>query len=115
MHRAENNSSFAKDASLFEACQRNVQFADWKIALQTGNDDPDQAAKAFEQLFLKNWDVVNKYVRWRGYNFHEAEDLTQAFFVHLLQYNAFKKADPSKGQFRSFLYGTLHNFLCNEW
>ncbi len=44
----------------------------------------------------------------------DAEDLTQSFFVHLLQKNTLASADPAKGTFRSFLLTCLKNFLANE-
>ena len=39
----------------------------------------------------------------------------QGFFAHLLEKNAFAKADPERGRFRSFLLASLKNFLANDW
>ena len=46
---------------------------------------------------------------------HEAQDLTQDFFARLLEKNILKPADPARGKFRSFLLGSLQNFLSNQW
>ena len=46
---------------------------------------------------------------------HEAQDLTQAFFSHLLEKRAIAKADRNRGRFRAFLLTALKNFLTNEW
>jgi RNA polymerase sigma-70 factor (ECF subfamily) len=54
-------------------------------------------------------------VRRRGYDAHEAEDLTQSFFTYFLEKKALGRVDPSKGKFRSFLLASLNNFLNNEW
>ena len=58
---------------------------------------------------------IYAFIRRRGADFHEAEDLTQAFFAFLLEGEILKKADQNKGRFRSFLLTALNNFLNNEW
>ena len=42
-------------------------------------------------------------------------DLTQNFFSRLLEKNYCAKADRDRGKFRTFLLGSLKNFLVNEW
>jgi RNA polymerase sigma-70 factor (ECF subfamily) len=54
------------------------------------------------------------YIRRKGYDRHAAEDLTQGFFAHLLDSGVMTRVDRSKGRFRSFMIGTLKNFLLNE-
>ena len=44
----------------------------------------------------------------------EAADLTQAFFLHLIEKHALASADPSLGRFRGFLLVSLKHFLANE-
>ena len=44
----------------------------------------------------------------------EAEDLTQGFFVHLLEKDAIAKATPDRGRFRAFLLTAMKNFVSNE-
>ena len=45
---------------------------------------------------------------------HEADDLTQLFFAHLLNRDFLKNVDKSRGRFRSFLLKCLKNYLINE-
>jgi RNA polymerase sigma-70 factor (ECF subfamily) len=45
---------------------------------------------------------------------HEADDLTQLFFAHLLNRDFLKNVDKSRGRFRSFLLKRLKNYLINE-
>ena len=45
----------------------------------------------------------------------EAQDLTQSFVAHLIERNTFAHAAPEKGQLRTFLLGSLQNFLANEY
>ncbi|HEV2454864.1 MAG TPA: sigma-70 family RNA polymerase sigma factor, partial [Verrucomicrobiae bacterium] len=51
----------------------------------------------------------------RGFSPHDSQDLTQAFFAHLLERQTFAHADPNRGRFRSFLLGVMNHFLANEW
>lgn len=51
------------------------------------------------------------FIRRRGHTREDAQDLTQDFFVHLVEKNAFSRADPSRGKFRTFLLGALEFFL----
>jgi len=47
----------------------------------------------------------------RGYSAEDAEDLTQDFFVMILEGDWLQHADPSRGRFRSLLLKSLQNFL----
>ncbi|PYV62166.1 MAG: hypothetical protein DMG97_41085 [Acidobacteria bacterium] len=43
----------------------------------------------------------------------DAQDLTQEFFVMILETNWLQHADPNRGRFRSLLLKSLQNFLVN--
>lgn len=79
-----------------------------------------KAAPAAEQQPLLNvlaekyWTPMFQYLLWQGYPEHEAQDLIQEFFVFALRTRLFTKADEQRGRFRSFLLGSLNNFLANE-
>lgn len=74
-----------------------------------------EAAEALEKLCHAYWYPLYAFIRRRGHDPLDAQDLTQAFFCHLLQRQVLTAADRSKGRFRSFLIGALKNFLANEW
>jgi RNA polymerase sigma-70 factor (ECF subfamily) len=61
------------------------------------------------------WPLVYSYIRRRGKDVAEAEDLTQSFFAFLLEKKPFKVADKDRGRFRAFLLASVKNFLANEW
>jgi hypothetical protein len=42
------------------------------------------------------------------------QDLTQGFFLHLLEYKTLTRVDPLKGKFRSFLLASLQKYLATE-
>lgn len=60
------------------------------------------------------WYPLYSFVRRRGYDEHEALDLTQDFFVHLLAPDYVKRADPARGRFRGFLFTSMRNFLAHD-
>ena len=43
-----------------------------------------------------------------------AGDLIQEFFVHLFEHHTLSRADREKGRLRTFLLGSLQNFLLKE-
>ena len=73
------------------------------------------AQQALTQLCETYWRPLYVYVRRRVECVHEAQDLTQAFFCHLLEKDSIAKARPDLGRFRAFLLAALKNFLVNEW
>ena len=60
------------------------------------------------------WYPLYAFVRRRGFQPATAQDLTQAFFAHLLEGEHVQAADPERGRFRSFLLKSLQNFLSTE-
>jgi RNA polymerase sigma-70 factor (ECF subfamily) len=69
---------------------------------------------ALGELYRVYWYPLYAYIRRRGHNPEEAQDLTQGFFLHLLEHKTLARADPLKGKFRSFLLGSLQNYLSTE-
>jgi RNA polymerase sigma factor (sigma-70 family) len=69
---------------------------------------------ALGELYRIYWYPLYAYVRRRGHAPEEAQDLTQGFFLHLLEHKTLGRADPLKGKFRSFLLGSLQNYLSTE-
>jgi hypothetical protein len=61
------------------------------------------------------WPPLYAFVRRRGHASPEAQDLVQGFFAHLLEQNTLSRADKEKGRLRTFLLGSLQNFLCKEY
>jgi RNA polymerase sigma-70 factor (ECF subfamily) len=87
----------------------------WSLVLEAGQDANANSQEALAQLCSMYWYPLYAYVRRRGFNPTEAEDLTQGFFARLLEQNIVKGADPARGRFRAYLLGALRHFLSNEW
>ena len=86
----------------------------WSVVLAAGNGLSPQADAALERLCRAYWYPLYAYVRRRGHDAHEAQDLTQAFFADLLERQSLATAHPHKGRFRSFLLGAAQNFLAKQ-
>ena len=87
----------------------------WSVVLAAGKADSGQAHSALEELCRTYWFPLYAYVRRAGHNADEAQDLTQEFFLRLLEKKSIRLADSARGKFRSFLLTSLKNFLVNEW
>jgi RNA polymerase sigma-70 factor (ECF subfamily) len=87
----------------------------WSVVLGAGQTDLAAATAALERLCRTYWYPIYAFIRRRGSDPHEAEDLTQSFFAFLLEKESLKKVDRRKGRFRTFLLAALMNFLANEW
>jgi RNA polymerase sigma factor (sigma-70 family) len=88
----------------------------WSIVIAAGSRGASaRAAEAMTSLCQAYWYPLYAFLRRQGKTAHDAEDLTQAFFLHLLQKAALEKVDRAKGKFRSFLLTSLKNFLADDW
>ena len=66
---------------------------------------------ALAQLCRNYWYPLYMFARRRGHSPDDAQDLTQGFFLHLLQQRALAGVDRLKGKFRSFLLASFQNHL----
>lgn len=87
----------------------------WSVVLAAGHGGSSAASEALEKLCRTYWYPLYAYVRRRGSDVHEAEDLTQEFFARLLDKNSLAGIKREGGKFRSFLLTALKHFLINEW
>ncbi|HAM71348.1 MAG TPA: RNA polymerase subunit sigma-24 [Verrucomicrobiales bacterium] len=87
----------------------------WSLVLSAAEENQPAAAQALEHLCRAYWYPLYSYIRRRGNNPDEAQDLTQAFFAHILEKNTLSSADRERGRFRTFLLTALNNFLVNQW
>src|SRR5690348_17253771 len=93
-------------------------FAPTRWTLICAASEPDaspQARQALGELCRIYWFPLYAFVRRRGHDAHEAQDLTQEFFARLLAENHLRHVDRDKGKFRSFLLACLKHFLADEW
>lgn len=94
---------------------REFRTTHWSVVLLARDAQMPQARDALEQLCRAYWHPLYAFVRRQGHSPEEAKDLTQEFFLHLLEHDALAGVDPSKGRFRSFLLKSVKNLMANEW
>ena len=85
----------------------------WSLVLSSvdGGSDETKAREALAQLCRIYWRPIYAFVCGRGHSTHDAQDLTQDFFLQILKGNLLQRADPARGRFRSLLLKSLQNFL----
>ena len=66
---------------------------------------------ALAQLCGNYWYPLDTFARRRGHSPHDAQDLTQGVFLHLLEHQALTGVDRLKGKFRSFLLASFRNHI----
>ena len=98
------DGSVDTDASSFSSTH-------WSVILSAAQDQTLAGQAALAELCRTYWYPLYAHVRRRGYSPQDAQDLTQGFFLHLLEHRGLTKVDPHKGRFRSFLLASLQNFL----
>jgi RNA polymerase sigma-70 factor (ECF subfamily) len=87
----------------------------WSVVLRAADVASPESAQALETLCRNYWYPLYVFVRRRGYSPDDAKDLSQEFFARLLEAGSLRTLHPDKGRFRSFLLGSLKNFLAKEW
>jgi RNA polymerase sigma-70 factor (ECF subfamily) len=87
---------------------------DWSMVLAAAIRSPADSGGALERLCGIYWYPIYAYIRRRGHDVHEAQDLTQEFFARLLDKDFFRGVAPEKGKFRAFLLAACKHFLSNE-
>ena len=86
----------------------------WTLVVAAGDPHRKEARSALVSLCESYWYPLYAYLRRRGYSADEAQDLTQEFFVRVLEGRYLDRADPEKGRFRSFILTSLKFFVADE-
>ncbi|MBW3598865.1 MAG: sigma-70 family RNA polymerase sigma factor [Planctomycetes bacterium] len=86
----------------------------WSLVLEAGRRSSPQVRRALESLCEAYWYPLYAYVRRSGRQPAEAQDLTQEFFLRLVEKDYLAAADPDRGRFRNFLLVMFKRFLAHE-
>jgi RNA polymerase sigma factor (sigma-70 family) len=102
-----NSNTYTVGAGRFPATR-------WSVVEAARSREPAQRERALETLFAAYWRPVYKYVRLRWNRPPaDAQDLTQAFFMELLERDLFSKFDPAKSRLRTYLRMCVDSFAAN--
>ncbi len=88
----------------------------WSLVLAAAGRSEDALGRqALASLCQVYWYPLYAFVRRQGHGPHDAQDLTQEFFLRLLDKDYLGDVDRTKGKFRSFLLAALKHFLSKQW
>lgn len=85
----------------------------WSVVLRAGVSPTADSQQALHELFQTYWYPLYAFSRRSGNSHHDALDLTQGFFTHLLSGECLSTVSPDYGRFRSFLIAAFKNFMSN--
>jgi DNA-directed RNA polymerase specialized sigma24 family protein len=91
----------------------NFVTTQWGLITNASAENAAESRTALEALYRTYSYPIYAFVRRRGYARQDAQDLTQDFFIHLLEKGTLARADQQRGRFRSFLLGALNHFLAH--
>lgn len=86
----------------------------WSVVVNTAGDSTN-SRPALEELCRAYWPPIYAELRRRGYSPTDAQDLTQEFFLRLLERETFSAADRERGRFRTFLLSALDFTISDHW
>lgn len=86
----------------------------WTLIVDAANAGSPMQDAALAALCETYWRPVYAFIRRSGRDPEDARDLTQMFFVRVLEKGFFTEADRSRGRFRSFLFASVRHFLANQ-
>jgi RNA polymerase sigma factor (sigma-70 family) len=87
----------------------------WSVVRAAGDGTGTEAHAALSTLCKQYWYPLYAFVRRQGRNATDAQDLTQGFFLKLLEKDYVGRVDRRKGKFRTFLLTALRRFMADEW
>ena len=82
----------------------------WSVVLAAKGADP-KGREALAILCQDYWSPIYAFIRRQGYAAEVARDLTQGYFVLLLEKSVLHDFRPEQGRFRSFLLASVRHFL----
>src|SRR5262245_24801747 len=86
----------------------------WSVVWAARQKDEPAAGQALEKLCRTYWPPLYAFIRRKGHNDADAQDLTQAFFMHLLERDFLTHLEDQRGKFRSLLLAFLKHFLSDQ-
>src|SRR6188768_2540411 len=86
----------------------------WSLVAAAGGEDSAACRAALAVLCETYWYSLYAYVRRRGADADDAQDLTQGFLTSLLDRRHFESLRSDRGRFRAFLLASFQNFLSKD-
>lgn len=87
----------------------------WSLVDAAVGRGPAPREEALEKLCGDYWYPLYAFARRSGSSASDAEDLTQGFFLKLLENDSLSDVDREKGKLRTFLLTAFRRYQANEW
>lgn len=108
--RCDERFLLPEDGTAMGGAEVGFPHTTWSQIVQAGENVAVLAA-----LCKRYWKPVYFYLRCKGVDNEMAKDLVQDFFSEkVLGQQFFRKADPNKGRFRTFLMAAISNFATDK-
>ena len=82
----------------------------WSVVLRARGGDPE-GRQALSTLCQDYWHPIYAFIRRQGHGVEEARDLTQGYFLLVLEKGLLHDVRRTEGRFRSFLLASVRHFL----
>jgi RNA polymerase sigma factor (sigma-70 family) len=82
----------------------------WSLIVRVHATATGVRQMALSELCEAYWYPLYSFARMRGCSHEDGSDLTQAFFVHLIEKHALRGVAPAHGRFRAFLLASFKHF-----
>lgn len=84
------------------------------LSCAESDTDEEKARIALADLCRIYWRPVFAFICRQGRSVPDAQDLTQGFFLKVLEGKLLQRANPNRGRFRSLLLKALQDFLIDD-
>ncbi|MBZ5623664.1 MAG: sigma-70 family RNA polymerase sigma factor [Acidobacteriia bacterium] len=96
-------------------CAARFPTTRWSLILLAGRQEPTaECEDALASLCASYWYALYAFARHLGNPVEDAKDLTQGFFVRLLEKNYLREFKQERGRFRTFLLAAFQHYAANE-
>ncbi|MDP0492140.1 MAG: ECF-type sigma factor [Verrucomicrobiota bacterium JB023] len=86
----------------------------WTILAEATLNGGESEKAALGKMCERYWTPIASVMKARNVPAERIDDLTQDFFLSLMEGGFFRRADRGRGKFRSFLLNALRNFLADD-
>ena len=86
----------------------------WSLVFSAAREPSVASAAAIESICRAYWFPLYAFARRSGRSPHDAQDLTQEFFLRLLEKRWLDSADRDKGRLRTFLIAAMKRLMAKE-
>ena len=96
-------------------CAARFPTTRWSLIVLAGKREPTvECEDALASLCSRYWYALYAFARRLGYPAEDAKDLTQGFFLRLLEKNYLRQFERERGRFRTFLLAAFRHYAANE-